>query len=275
MGGCKLLASELDTSVIQAVGQYVTSMRTKESQSVAQQHLMRFVQWCGAERALSDVRPSEVGEYGEKAVGSSGGAQAVERLQGIRKFLSYARKQGIIDQNLAQHLRIRKGKARSIRTAAAAKIAAEELTAQGHRELVSELEKLQSEREPIAREIRRAAADKDVRENVPLEAAREQLGHVESRIREIENTLRVSVVTGPRRGVKTVGVGAKVLLKDLNNGRETRYTVVSASEAKPLERRISNVSPVGSALMSKTAGQEIEVETPGGKLKYRIVRVTS
>lgn len=269
------MAYEINTSVIQAVGQYVISLRTKESQSAAQQHLMRFVQWCGAERALSDIRPSEVGEYGEKAIGSSGGTQAVERLQGIRKFLAYARKQGIIDQNLAQHLRIRKGKARSIRTDAAAKTAAEELTAQGHREMVGELEKLQSEREPIAREIRRAAADKDVRENVPLEAAREQLGHVESRIREIENTLRVSVVTGPRRGVKTVGVGAKVLLKDLNNGRETRYTVVSASEAKPLEGRISNVSPVGSALMSKTSGQEIEVVTPGGKLKYRIVRVTS
>ena len=72
------MAFELNTSVIQAVGLYVTSLRTKESQSVAQQHLMRFVQWCGAERSLSDVRPSEVGEYGERAVGSSGGTQAVE-----------------------------------------------------------------------------------------------------------------------------------------------------------------------------------------------------
>jgi len=270
------LESELNTSVIQAVGQYVISLRTKESQSKAQQHLMRFVQWCGAERSLSDVRPSEVGEYGERAVGSSGGTQAVERLQGVRKFLSFARKKGMIEQNLAQHLRIRKGKARSIRSAAAAQSAAEELTAQGHRELVSELEKLKSEREPIAREIRRAAADKDVRENVPLEAAREQQGHVESRIREIENTLRISVVKGPsKRGMKSVGVGARVLLKELSSGRETRYTVVSASEAKPLEGRISNVSPVGSALMSKTSGQEIEVVTPGGKLKYRIVRVTS
>jgi len=50
---------------------------------------------------------------------------------------------------------------------------------------------------------------------------------------------------------------------------------VGATEAKPLDGRISNVSPVGKALIKRSAGQEVDVETPRGKLRYRVVRVTS
>jgi transcription elongation factor GreA len=111
---------------------------------------------------------------------------------------------------------------------------------------------------------------------VPLEAAREQLGLVESRIRQIEDTLKNAVVVQPSgEKAKTVRVGTKVHLKDLESGRETRYTVVSASEARPLDGKISDVSPVGKALMKRSAGQEIRVETPRGQLKYRIVKLTS
>ena len=268
--------SNPSVTVMEAIGIYVTSLRTKESQSKAQQHLMRFVQWCGPDRALSDVNPSEVGEYGERAVGSSGGTQAVERLQGVRKFLSFARKKGIIEQNLAQHLRVRKGKSRSMRKSATSASNTVELTVDGHRELVSELERLYVEREHNAVEIRRAAADKDVRENAPLEAAREAQGQNSSRVAQIENTLKFAVVMDPSRKIgKTVKVGTKVTLKDLATGRDTRYTVVSATEARPSEGRISDVSPVGKALMGRAAGQEFDVETPRGMLRYRIVRVSA
>ncbi|MDP6064108.1 MAG: GreA/GreB family elongation factor [SAR202 cluster bacterium] len=270
------MESNPPVSLMQAVGIYVASLRSEDSQSNAQQHLMKFVQWCGAERQIVDIRPSEIGEYGEKSVGSTGGAQAVERLQGVRKFLSFAKKKGLTEHNLAQHLRIRKGKSRSLKASGAAEANIVELTIEGHKQLVDELEGLKGERVPIAAEIRRAAADKDVRENVPLEAAREQLGLVEARIRQIESTLKNSVVvqhSGEK--AKTVRVGTKVHLKDLGNGRETRYTVVSASEARPLEGKISDVSPVGKALMRRSAGQEIRVDTPRGQLKYRIVKLTS
>ena len=259
-----------------AVAVYVASLRTKDSQSKAQRHLMRFVQWCGPERALGNINPSEIDEFGERAVGTSGGSHAVERLQGIRKFLAFAKKKGLIEQNLAQHLRIRKGKSRSLRNVVSPGSKTVELTEDGHRELKAEVERLYAEREHNAAEIRRAAADKDVRENAPLEAAREEQGQIESRIAQIENTLTLAVVIDPSRKVgKSVTMGARVLLKELDTGRETRYTLVSALEAKPLEGRISDVSPVGKALVQKTAGQEIEVETPRGVLRYRIVRVSS
>ncbi len=263
-------------SLMEAVSIYVATLRSKASQSTAQQHLMKFVQWCGAERQIVEIRPSEIGEYGERAVGSTGGPQAVERLQGVRKFLSFAKKKGLTDHNLAQHLRVRKGKSHSRKRTGTAETTVVELTINGHKQLVDELEQLKSERVPIATEIRHAAADKDVRENVPLEAAREQLGLVESRIRVIESTLKESVVVKPSgEKAKTVRVGTKVHLKDLGSGRETKYTVVSASEARPFEGRISDVSPVGSALMKRSAGQEIRVETPRGQLKYKILKITS
>ena len=139
----------------------------------------------------------------------------------------------------------------------------------------SELEGLRSKRGPIAAEIRRAAADKDVRENAPLEAAREQLGQLESRITELEKALE-SAVTVKRSGTnKAVLLGSKVVLKQVDSGRETTYMIVGALEADPLGGKISDVSPVGKALMNQAVGREVSVTTPGGPVKYLIKRVAS
>ena len=151
-----------------------------------------------------------------------------------------------------------------------------QLTPEGHATLVAEMERLKGERAPIAAQIRSAAADKDVRENTPLEAAREHLGRVESRITEIESTLKNAVVVDPSRVVgQSVTVGARVLLRDIGTGRKTKYVVVSAREANPLEGRISDASPVGRALIGKAAGEEVEVKTPRGAQRYRIEEVSS
>ena len=68
-------------------------------------------------------------------------------------------------------------------------------------------------------------------------------------------------------------MGAKV---DLREGQTTKtYTVVSAMEASPTEGKISDVSPLGKAIMGKAAGQSVEVKTPRGTTQYRVVRVSS
>lgn len=271
------LQSHRHITLLEAIGVYVSSFKTKDDgNSPARQELLRFVHWCGAERAITDVRPPEIGAYGEQAVGVVGGSQAAERLQEVRKFLSFAKKKGLIEQNLASHLRIRKIKTRGRRDQRDNEQNIIELTPDGHSQLVDELSRLKAQRAPIAIEIGLAAADKDVRENAPLEAAREHLGHVESRIGEIESMLKIAVIVDTTKRIgKAVSVGARVVLKDLATGRETKYMLVSATEANPLEGKISNVSPVGRALLGRTARQEIEVATPRGALRYRIVRVTS
>jgi len=270
------LQSHQPVTILEAVGVYVRSFKKKDRNSSAQQELLRFANWCGADKVITNIGPPEIGAYGEQAVGVIGGSHVAERLQEVRKFLSFVRKKGLIEQNLASHLRIRKTQTRGRRDQQDNQQNRIELTPDGHRKLTVDLEKLIAQRVPLAAVIRQAAADKDVRENTPLEAAREQLGYVESRITEIEVKLRsVVVVARSKRRGKAIEVGSTVVLKDLSAGRQTKYTVVTAFEAAPLEGKISNVSPVGQELLGRTAGQEIEVATPRGPLGYRIVRVSS
>ncbi len=254
---------------------YVGSLRAKNTQAEAQQELFRFIHWCGVERKISELAPPEIGDYGEQAVGSVGGMQASERLQEVRKFLSFAKKKGLIERNLSTHLRIRKAKGRARGGAGSNGRDVNEITKEGHAQLVKELEEQKAKRPPLAEDIQRAAADKDVRENVPLEAAREQLGLVESRIAEIEEVLKTAVVIdNSRRASEKIRIGSSVVVKDLDSGRETRYTLVGATEASPLDRRISDVSPVGKALLNKVTDDEINVDTPRGKQRYKVVKVS-
>ena len=257
-----------------ALGIYVDKLRAKSSRSQAQQELFKFVQWCGPERALSDIKPPEIGQYGEQVLGTASGPNVGERMRELKKFLAFANKNGLVDQNLAQHLRIPKAKSRRGRQGTGQETI--ELTAEGHSQMEEELVKLKARRDPIGAQIGKAAADKDVRENAPLEAAREELGLVEARISQIENTLKAAVLlSSSNRRETAVRLGSKVRVKNLGTGQETSYTVVSAAEANSLEGKISDASPVGKALMKRAVGQEVEVETPNGKLRYRVLRVSS
>ena len=269
------LTTDKAVTLLDAMGVYVGTIKTNVDSAQAQQELLRFVNWCGADRAIVDVKPVEIGDYGDQAVGRTAESLVVERLQEVRKFLSFAKKKGLTDQNLATHLRIRKGKTRGGRGTTGTTPKAIELTPQGHSELISELEGLKGRRAPLAAEIRLAAADKDVRENAPLEAVREQLGHVESRIGQIEATLKAAVVVDPSKSIgKAVATGSRVVLRELTSGRQTKYTLVSAAEANSLGGKISDVSPVGRAMLARVKGDEFEVESPRGTLHYRILRVS-
>jgi len=263
-------------SLLEVVGAYVASFKSKDNLESVHRELYRFVQWCGPDKKFDEVNPSDIGEYAEQVGGTGTSPQATERLQAVRNFLSFARKKGFIEVNLAQHVRIRKSKTRSRTNKQQAGTDLIELTAQGHSDIVEQLEKLKAERAPLAIQIQKAAADKDVRENAPLEAAREQLGLVESRIREIENTLKIAVVVDPTKGKRsqTIKIGSKIAVKDIDGGRQASYTLVGQTEANPLEARISNISPLGKALIGRRAGSEVEVDSPRGKIRYSIIKVS-
>ena len=270
-----MIEAQETVTVIEGISKYINNPRTKTDGPHTASELGRFAQYYGADRVLKEINPSEVGSYSESI--SEGGAvpQAAEKLQVIRGFLSYMKKSGHLEVNLAQHVRIKKNRVRNNKPADIQEVI--ELTPAGHKQLNAELESLKNERVGLAEEIHKAAQDKDVRENAPLEAAREQQGHVEARIRDIELQLRNAVVIDPKKRRKDarVRIGAKVTLKDLTSGKEQGYTVVSVSEANPLENKISNVSPVGKAVMKRVAGQQIEVDTPLGKQSFLIVRVSA
>ena len=263
------------TTLMQALTLYRGSINSGDQLEAITKELHRFSQWCGSDRELTALSPVLISEYAEQIGGSGTAPQAAGRLQAVRGFLSYARKKRMISENLAQHVRIpkRKAGARVPVNDSAGRI---ELTPEGHARLVKQLAGLKSERAPIATQIRRAAADKDVRENAPLEAAREQLGLVESRIRTIEASLNAAVVIDPSAGAAgVVRIGSRVSVKDLESGRKAVYTLVDRTEANPLEGKISDVSPIGKVIVKKSQGEEIEVETPRGKIRYLITEVSA
>ena len=172
--------------LMEAVTEYLQSLQ--EGRVEGQQELLKFARWFGRERALADFTPPEIGDYAEQATAGSSNGEG--RLRPVREFLIYAKKRGLLERNLAVHLKARRT-GRSTRRQPRERRAGPEpvrLTSEGLAEIEERLKRLRKELTQAAAEIRRAAADKDVRENAPLEAARQHHGQIMSRIREIWRT---------------------------------------------------------------------------------------
>lgn len=216
---------------------------------------------------MGELTAHEVASYAERMEGSS--ANAVQRLEPVKAFLSYAKKEGFTRNNLAVHLRPKKGTHKQ-EASGKRREEAVPLTPEGYRELKEELAALQRQRPRIAEGIRRAAADKDFRENAPLDAAKDYQGMVEARIRELEAILKSAVVPTEQVDSANVTLGSTVSLHDLSTGEDLRYTLVNSNEANLAKGKLSIASPTGKALLGRTKGDEIEVTAPAGMLRYRI-----
>jgi transcription elongation factor GreA len=150
------------------------------------------------------------------------------------------------------------------------------ITQEGLQKLREEYDDLVNRQRPeIVRAIQQAREEGDLRENAGYDAAKHDQGFIESRIAEIEQLLRrVEVIDNEAVAegeVPTVRLGSTVAVEI--DGVEEVYTIVGAVEAKPREGRISNVSPVGRALLGRHPGQTVTIQTPGVPLSARILRV--
>jgi len=258
-----------EKTLVQAATHFLASLPPQEREEY-QQELNKFVRWYGRERPLSQLAAREVASYAERMEGSS--ANTMKRLAPVRAFLSYAKKEGLIKNNLAVHLRVKKGSLKQ-EPPGRGRIEAIILTPEGYQELKAELSALQGERPRIADDIRKAAADKDFHENAPLDAAKDHQGMVEARIRQLETILKSAVVTTKKGDSAKVMLGSIVTLQDLSSNEELRYTLVNPSEASPSKGKLSIDSPTGKALLSRRQGETIAVAAPAGTLRYRIARI--
>lgn len=113
----------------------------------------------------------------------------------------------------------------------------------------------------------------DLSENAEYHAAREELAWIQSRILEIKNILdNAEIISSDSKKTDSVQIGSKLLVK-INN-KEKEYQIVGAQEADPLNGKISNESPLGSAFLGKEKGDEVEVEVPAGIQKYKILKIS-
>src|SRR5574338_654525 len=140
------------------------------------------------------------------------------------------------------------------------------LTAEGETKLREELAELKGPgREELAKRLRSAIQMGDLSENADYHKAKEDQGFLEGRIQEIEAILRMAVIV-EKTNSDVVTVGSHVTVQEENFPPET-YSLVGAKEADPRSGKISNESPIGSALMDHKVGDVVEADTPGGKLK--------
>jgi transcription elongation factor GreA len=146
------------------------------------------------------------------------------------------------------------------------------LTPDGLEKLTAELEQLRTVTRPevIAR-VAAARALGDLRENADYEYARKEQSFVEGRIQALEQMLRNAVVIEARAETDTAHLGSTVVVEAA--GEEATYLLVGPTEADPANGRISNVSPVGRALIGARAGDEVNVSLPAGTVRYLIREV--
>jgi transcription elongation factor GreA len=146
------------------------------------------------------------------------------------------------------------------------------LTPEGAEKLRAELKELTGPRRvELSQRLRSAIQMGDLSENADYHKAKEDQAFLEGRIQEIEAVLRTAIIVEKTKS-DVVSVGSTVTVQEDVFEPETYY-LVGAKEADPRNGKISNESPIGRALMEHKVGDVVEAETPGGKLRFKILKI--
>ena len=150
------------------------------------------------------------------------------------------------------------------------------LTKEGVAKLEAELENLKTvRRREVAEKIKVALSFGDLSENSEYDEAKNEQGIVESRIAEIEATLaHAQIIADDDISTEKVGIGNVVKILDIEMDEEMEFQIVGTSEANIEKGKMSDESPIGGALIGRKIGEEVEVETPSGVLKFRILNIS-
>jgi len=150
------------------------------------------------------------------------------------------------------------------------------VTEEGLKKLQEELEYLKTtKRKEVVEAIRVALSFGDLSENSEYDEAKNEQAKTEARISELEESLKhVKVISDSEVTTDTVNVGNRVKVYDEEFEEEILYTIVGSTEADPLEDKISDQSPIGSALIGRQVGETVEVTTPGGVINLKILEIS-
>ena len=150
------------------------------------------------------------------------------------------------------------------------------LTQEGYDNLEKELDFLKTEkRAEISERIKVALGFGDLSENSEYDEAKNAQASNEIKIAELENKLRYAkIIDESEIDTKTVQVGNKVKILDMEYNEEIEYTIVGSTEVDLAQNRISNESPIGAALIGAKKNQVIEVNVPAGVMKYKILAIS-
>lgn len=146
------------------------------------------------------------------------------------------------------------------------------LTKVGLEALKKELAELIDNKRPkLVERLSNARSQGDLSENSDYQSAKEELEFLDGRIDELTEVVQTAVVADGVKNSDGIGVGTKVTVKV--NGKENVFDVVGDWEADPVNKKISDNSPLGLALVGKKVGDKAEVEAPAGKVIYEILAI--
>lgn len=151
------------------------------------------------------------------------------------------------------------------------------LTEEGYRLLREEIEHLSTvKRREVAERIKTAREFGDISENSEYDDAKNEQAQVESRIQQLEQKLRnARVVDTEHLDNQSVSIGHTVKLKNTKNKEMVEYSIVGSAEADPRNKRLSNESPVGKAVLGRKKGDKITIPAPKGSIEYQIVEINA
>lgn len=149
------------------------------------------------------------------------------------------------------------------------------LTKDGYEKLKEELNYLRSvKRKEVASRIKEAREFGDINENPEYDDAKTEQAFVEGRIKSLETMLRNAKLIDPSdKDDDLIGLGDTVELLDVELDEKFTYTIVGSAEADPSESRISNESPIGSAILGKNVGDVVQVEVPDGTITFQVMDI--
>ena len=150
------------------------------------------------------------------------------------------------------------------------------LTQEGYDKLEQELDTLKTaKRAEIAERIKVALGFGDLSENSEYDEAKNAQAENETKIAELENKIRYAkIIDESEIDTKTVQVGNTVKLLDVEFNEEVSYTIVGSTEVDLAQNKISNESPIGSAILGAKKNQTIEVQAPAGVVQYKVLSIT-
>ena len=149
------------------------------------------------------------------------------------------------------------------------------MTYAGLKRLQDELQDLKvNQRREIAQKIKEAREQGDLSENAEYDAAKDEQRDIELRIEELEKLLKnAEVVVEEEIDVNKINIGCKVKLLDVEYDEEMEFYIVGSTEANSLQNKISNEAPVGRALIGKSVGDVVDVETQAGIIQYKVLEI--
>ena len=149
------------------------------------------------------------------------------------------------------------------------------MTDEGLVNMKHELDQLKTQkRHDVVERLKAAIAQGDLSENSEYDAAKEEQAFVEARIVTLENIIRnAKIISAENFDKNAVYVGSTVTIQETPDGEVEKYIIVGSPESSPANGKISNESPVGSALIGKKVDDVVEVSTPDGIIQFKILSI--